>query len=429
MTTRAQGWLPAAVFGTLIIGVLTVFLAFQHTFSQPKENGKSESPVPHASSTIPEQETPPSPPAPSFSPKTIIKSVRLDLSSVPEPKDFDHFAEEVLNRVVDAGGNTVFISPWSDGSANYKSAVAPKSAFGKRGFVEEFLKKARALNVKVFAWFVVGKDDFPAKLHPEWFTKTAQGSPYYHEDEPGIRIPVASLANDDYRMYHLKLIREVNALPVDGWVISEPLVGWGDRYDPDYADFSEVATSKFTAQYGIKATPQLYKNELPPDLDGYSKWASFRAQTVTNFVRGTIQEIRSAGAKPVVITLFTEPDENGTLVSLGSLKEWLGMDIPALLALRPDYLEIQNLFLDFEFPQPPEWTSSMIQQFRRQLGADVPLMVSVQGFDSTQALTPQDFGTAVNATFQENVAGVSFYAYHTLKPGHWEMLKKIWGSQ
>lgn len=105
------------------------------------------------------------------------------------------------------------------------------------------------------------------------------------------------------------------------------------------------------------------------------------------------------------------------------------MDIPALLALRPDYLEIQNLFLDFEFPQPPEWTSSMIQQFRRQLGADVPLMVSVQGFDSTQALTPQDFGTAVNATFQENVAGVSFYAYHTLKPGHWEMLKKIWGSQ
>jgi len=349
--------------------------------------------------------------APSATP-SVIKSIRLDLSSLKEPRDFDRLIDKILSRAQRSSVNTVYISPWSDGLANYQSNLAELNGFGQYSFVESFIEQAHANNIKVFAWFVVGKDNFPANAHPEWFAQTKNGQPLSHEDEPGLFLPMASLANQEYIDYHLKLIREVNQLPIDGWVISEPLMSWGDEYDDDYGDFSPSTLATFEQQQTIN--PQL-------------TWADFRAQAVTDFVKNTINHIRSSSDKPVAITLFTEPDKAGNLVSFDQIKNWLGMDIPALASLNPDYLELQSLFLDFEYPQEPQWTASMIQQFRQQLNTDIPLLVSVQGFNSeSKRLSSRDFSQAIVSATEENVAGISTYAYHTLRSSHWSKLRRLW---
>jgi len=359
-----------------------------------------------------------------------IKSVRIDLSSMPAPGDMEKLAVDMVNRLSDAGANTAFLSPWSDGYADYKSAVAPQNAYGQNGFVENFLSGAHAAGIKVYAWFVTGKDDFPYFSRPEWFARTVAGVDYYQADEPGVNLPFASLANDQYIDYHLQLIKEAGSLGFDGYVISEPLIGWGDRYDPYYTDFSPSATAKFESEYQVDPRDIFDENSSYYYEDNpaiYNDWVNFRAGVVTNFTAKTMAAIRAVSDKPVVITLYTEPGPDGRLMPFSGLKDWLGEDIPALAALKPDAFEIQDLFTDFDHPQPPDWVVSMVAQFKSQLGADIPVMVSVQGFQGAEPLTSSGFAAAVKAaTADPDVTGVSFYAYHTLDDSFWSALKGAW---
>lgn len=365
----------------------------------------------------------------SQSSKFFLKSVRLDLSSMEAPDNLDVFIREILTRLEEVGANAVFVNPWSDGEANYMSRIAPVNRLGKNFFLESFIKKAQQKNIKVYAWFVVGKDNFPFKEHPNWYAKTIKGDNYLQNDGHGVKLPFASLANDDYVNYHLNLIQEVNRLSWDGWVISEPLIGWGDRYDDFYTDFSESSLKKFQQKYKVDPreifNPQsLFFYEKNPLL--YKKWINFRSQIVTAFVQKSIKKIRKNPDCIVIITLFTEPDKNGNLIPFQNLKEWLGEDICSLIKLRPDYLEIQSLFLDFEFPQKPDWTFEMIRQFKSQLPENIPLLVSVQGFNGQTPLSSQDFALSIKTAQKANIFGISFYAFHTLGKEHWEELKKLW---
>ena len=345
------------------------------------------------------------------------------------PKNQIVFSQQIIAQLTSAGANAVFINPWSDGDANYQSKLARQNKFGQQQFLEKFIKQAHNANLKVFAWFVVGKDNFPFNTHPEWQAVTIQDKPYIQEDEPGINLPFASLANQQYLNYHLVLVNEVNQLPIDGWVISEPLIGWGDKYDSDYTDFSSAAL-KLYQQNDISNPKQVIRQTLNsnqvPSQELYQKLIDVRADIVTNFVNKTMQQIKQDKTKRIVITVFTEPDKQGSLISFDQIKEWLGTDINKLASFNPDIIEIQSLFLDFEYAQSPAWTTDMIQQFRQQLNLDIPIAVSIQGFDSKQSLAPTDFSTAMSAALNQSAAGTSFYAYHTLKPEHWRQLTNLW---
>ncbi|OGF34777.1 hypothetical protein A2303_01535 [Candidatus Falkowbacteria bacterium RIFOXYB2_FULL_47_14] len=357
----------------------------------------------------------------------LIRSVRIDLSSVDIPSDFNQYAADIMARLVESGANAVYISPWSDGRANYESLRAPLNDFGKNGFLENFIKEARVRNIKTYAWFVAGKDNFPFFSNPEWFAKTLDGKDYYQADEPGVELPFASLDNRDYLRYHLELINEVNDLPIDGWVISEPVIGWGDAYDSFYTDFSLATIARFKSKTGIDPKILFDENsdlyyENNPSL--YAEWINLRAGIVTDFVAASIEEIRKKPNRTVIVTLFTEPDRNGRLTALSGIREWLGTDVPAIAALKPDYFELQALFADFEYPQNPVWAAEMVKQFRAQLPYGPPLLVSVQGF----GVAPDDFAAAISSAMKTDVKGVSFYAYHTLSEAHWMALGSIWGE-
>jgi hypothetical protein len=348
------------------------------------------------------------------------------------PESQATFRQQLISQLTSAGANTVFINPWSDGTANYSSNLAPLSPFGQQQWLEKFITEAHAAHLQVYAWFVVGKDNFPSQLHPDWYARTINNEPYNQTDEPGINLPFASLAHPAYLSYHLKVVNEVNQLPIDGWVISEPLIGWGDKDDSFYTDFSASAISLYQ-QAGISQPAQLLKNlhlsGRSSDLELYHRLVDTRANIVTSFVAQTMQQIRQRASRPVIITIFTEPAANGNLISPGALKEWLGTDLAQLSVLRPDIIEIQSLFLDFEYPQPPSWTASMVRQFKQQLKSDIPVAVSVQGFASEQPLLPSQFATALSSAMHESVAGTSFYAYHTLTPEHWRQLTLLWKTK
>lgn len=326
---------------------------------------------------------------------------------------------KMVTQLLESGANTIFLSPWSDGEANYNSKAAEKSAWGKVSFVERLIAKANQAKIKTYAWFVVGKDNFPASKHPEWQAITILGKPYFHNDEPGVEIPVASLANENYINYHLQLVQEVNSLPIAGWVISEPLLGWGDRYDNDYTDFSDAVKKPFIQKWKVDPV-EMIKNQKQEE--SYPQWVDYRAKIVTNFVVKTMEVIRTDTSKKIVITTFIEPDATGKLKTFGQIKEWLGMDIMALAEAKPDYVEIQGLFADFEFPQSPTWLKSMYQQFKEQLNSTIPILFSVQGF----GVSPDDFQKAVRAARDTETQGISFYAYHTLTPTHWQTLPAAW---
>lgn len=401
-------------------------------FHSPAQTQKQE---PQVTTPLPSLPTPPQPDQIHSPTKTgtvpaatakLVRSVRVDLSSILDKANPDLLASEILKHLIASGANTVFLSPWSDGLANYRSVIVAQNHFGESSFFENFIREAHRNHIAVYAWFVVGKDNFPSDLHPEWFARTIEDQNYFQEDEPGVNLPFASLANDDYLAYHLSLIKEVDSLPIDGWVISEPLIGWGDDSDPTYTDFSLAALTKFKATYGTSLKPPFPRPfHLSPV---YENWISFRASLVTNFVKSTMETIRTDNAiRPVVITLFTEPNQSGKLKNFSEIKEWLGLDIPALLTLRPDFFEIQDLFMDFEFSQPASWTSSFIRQFRAQLSSTIPLLISIQGFPTNRKLpTVQEFKTAIQTALEEKVSGVSFYAYHTLSKQLWKTLKETW---
>lgn len=365
---------------------------------------------------------------PLLTPSPMIKSVRVDLSSMPVPDDQAAFRRQIINQLTAAGANTVFINPWSDGRANYQSSQSPLSPLGQQQWLEQFITEAHTAHLQVYAWFVVGKDNFPAQQHPDWYARTINNAPYNQADEPGINLPFASLAHPDFIRYHLQVINEVNQLPLDGWVISEPLIGWGDQYDSFYTDFSPSALAHYQQQ-GISQPAQviqdLHLSGRPSDLQLYQRLVNARAGVVTNFVAQTMQAIRHTN-RPIIITIFTEPDAQGNLISPAAIKEWLGLDIVALSSLQPNIIEIQSLFLDFEYPQPPGWTASMLRQFKQQLNSPIPIAVSVQGFAGESSLPPAKFAAALSAAMQESPAGVSFYAYHTLTPAHWRQLTALW---
>ncbi|OGY35780.1 MAG: hypothetical protein A3E37_05615 [Candidatus Andersenbacteria bacterium RIFCSPHIGHO2_12_FULL_46_9] len=348
------------------------------------------------------------------------------------PENQAAFRQQLISQLTSAGANTVFINPWSDGNANYHSSLAPISPFGQQQWLEKFITEAHAAHLQVYAWFVVGKDNFPAQQHPDWYARTINNEPYNQTDEPGINLPFASLAHPDFIKYHLQVINEVNQLPLDGWVISEPLIGWGDKDDSFYTDFSDPAIFIYQ-QAGIHQPTQLIKNlnlsGQSSDLELYDRLVNARAGIVTNFVAQTMQQVRRHANRPIIITIFTEPDARGNLLSSSAIKEWLGTDIAALSSLQPNIIEIQSLFLDFEHPQPPNWTASMVRQFKQQLKSDIPVAVSVQGFASEDPLPPAQFAAAITAATQEFPAGVSFYAYHTLTPQHWQRLSSLWKTK
>lgn len=360
---------------------------------------------------------------------TTIKSVRVDLSSFEVGNNYADSIANIIGKIKKNNGNTIYLSPWSDGYANYSSSVAPKNKLGKNNYFEDFVDVAHQNDIKVYAWFVVGKDNFPSWQHPEWYAKTASGNNYDQEDEPGVELPFASLANDNYVNYHLKLVNEVNQLPIDGWVISEPLVGWGDIYDDFYTDFSESAKTKFMAKTNIDPENLINENSVhyyENDQDLYEQWVDFRADTITNFLSRTINTIKTKPSKKITITIFTEPEANGKLKSFDEIKEWLGTNIPAILSLHPDYVEIQSMYYDFEYPQDPSWTSDMLRQFKTQTNNSIPVLVSVQGFDSTKKIKPSDISEALISAINAGAAGTSFYAYHTLNDAKWQAVKEAW---
>lgn len=374
--------------------------------------------------------------APINHPLTLIKSIRVDLSSLDlaeEGFDQNLLIDQIIGRAKKVSANALFVNPWSDGSANYLSGIADQSDLGEQKFLEHLIDRSHEQQILIFAWLVVGKDDFPSLDHPEWFAKTIAGQPYYHNDEPGVDLPVASLANQDYLNYHLSVVKEVNQLAIDGWVISEPIIGWGDKYDTNYIDFSEAVINLFQEKTGFNPI-ELFQPDSPSfweqQTDLYQKWVDFRAAVVTNHIASTINTIRQSANKTIIITLFTEPDQNGRLKSLTEIKDWLGTDLEALADLKPDFFELQALFADFEFPQPPEWTKGMISQFQSQLGnRSIPILVSVQGYDPGGGrLTAQDFAKAMQNALASPIVGVSFYAYHTMDEDKWRVLEKLWSQ-
>lgn len=357
----------------------------------------------------------------------FIRSIRLDLSSLPPEVNKEKQINDILNKLKQAGSNAVFLSPWSDGLANYHSSIASLNSYGQFGFVEKFIQEAHKNNIQTFAWFVIGKDNFPSQTYPDWFAITKNGKKYYHADEPGVSLPFASLANNNYINHHLNLLREITSLAWDGWVISEPLIGWGDVYDDFYTDFSPAMVSLFTSQTGLSPL-ELFNPEsnfyYKDNSNLYTQWINLRAQIVSDFVAKTMAVIRNKSNKPIAITLFTEPGSSGRLVSPGSLKEWLGEDIYKLAELNPDYFEIQSLWADFEYPQTPNWTSQMINEFNKQINFSVPLLLSVQGWD----VSANEFYTAIQTAQNKNIHGISTYAYHTLSENNWKKLRELWNN-
>ena len=135
-----------------------------------------------------------------------MKSVRVDLSDMPVPQNQAVWRQQIINQLTSAGVNTVFINPWSDGHANYHSSLAPLSPLGQQSWLEQFITEAHVANLQVYAWFVVGKDNFPAQQHPDWYARTINNEPYRQADEPGINLPFASLAHPEFIDYHLQVV-------------------------------------------------------------------------------------------------------------------------------------------------------------------------------------------------------------------------------
>ncbi len=359
------------------------------------------------------------------------KGIRIDLSSM-DLSGTEQEIEQIINNLKSNHVNTLYLNPWSDGQANYKSQIIPTNNLGDADFFNHIIDQAHQNQIQVHAWFVVGKDNFSPLRNPQWFAITASGQNYHQQDEPGISLPFASIANPDYKNYHLSLIEEVSTNSnIDGWVISEPLIGWGDLYDDYYTDFSHPAIAEFISQTGLNPINQVNSWRDQPDQN-YQLWIKTRVNIVTSFIESTVSTIKKSSPNLLItLTLFVEPNQTSQLDFDNPTEAW-GEDISKLIQLDIDQIELQAAFSDFHYPQPPTWVENMINSFKSQYPQSPPISVSVQSYPSAQTgepVTPSQFKTGLESAQKAGIIGLSTYAYHRLSPDLWGILNQTYAQE
>lgn len=214
-----------------------------------------------------------------------FRMIQNNLRDIDAEMDVDY----EVRMLKELGANVVEVG--CGGISAFSATALPfqrKSPYLKNDKFGEIVEKCHANQIRVIARFDVSKahKSFLA-TNPEWFSRTADGSPIYFED------CAATCVNGDYQMQRTpEMIAEVvRNYPVDGIFFNMPGYQTKD-YDNNYVGICqcEACKRRFKALSGGMELPTVEDTNDPV----FRKYQEFKVYTVAEMlqrVRKTVKEI------------------------------------------------------------------------------------------------------------------------------------------
>ncbi len=313
----------------------------------------------------------------------------------PRPKKL---ARRLAEKWRKAGVNTVFYRAYDPRhGAFYKTDYRynKEGDFGRHGLMEALLAACRDHDIRVFAWFPVMNHAGAWEAHPQWRTRTPDGSDYR---ATGLEYPLCARNPDARRWWTGFLTDFLETYPgIDGVDLGEPVVAWTKR--------AGCACDLCRKAMDLSSEPAV----------------QVRAHSLTTLIGDSVAGIRRFD-KPVSVTTVQPAHADGRLLSSAELSAITGFDLTHVLHApenrRPDIICPEFIWQELksrhgpetDSPFDPAWTETAVRQFIRQLDAPVDLLVHVEITDFPGATVDHgDLEKTLAAARRGGARGIDVY--------------------
>ena len=313
-------------------------------------------------------------------------------------------ATVLAERYQDHGVNAVFVYCYNvEAGAAYRTRYrgSTMSEWGEDDLLGHLLDACHARGIRVIAWLYSGRDRGMWTRHRDWRERTAGGEEY----NP-LRLHAAYFLcprHPEVRRWYAGLLTDlVTRYPtLDGVELCEPLVNWYGNT----ACYCETCRREFARAH-------------PGEPPGGQVWRRFRADGLTEFLSGCINEVARRGIETYVMTICDALDNGATLTSRRQWEE-SGFDLEALLdgPSPPDWVNFEIIWQQWAVISrygtdvfDPDWAAETAQRLSRRVDGRAKVMIHLELTDfGLQLMTPERLAETIRKVMSADPAGVECY--------------------
>jgi hypothetical protein len=344
-------------------------------------------------------------PAPAEARRELITAVTLD------PWAYGHaglsskaLASALAERYQAHGVNAVFCYVYNvEAGAAYHTRYsgATISDWGDDDLLGNLLDACHSRGIRVIAWLYSGRDEGRWTRHPDWRERTADGKDY----NP-LRLHAAYFLcprNAEVRRWYAGLLRDLTEHypTLDGVELCEPLVNWYGNT----ACYCETCRTEFARAH-------------PGEPLGGAEWRRFRAEGLTEFLSGCINEVAQQGIETYVMTICDALD-NGAILTPRRQWEESGFDLEALLEgpNPPDWVNFEIIWQQWAVISRygtdvfnPDWAAETARRLSRRVDGRAKVVLHLELTDfGLQLMTPERLDETIRKVMSADPDGVECY--------------------
>ena len=360
----------------------------------------------------------------SSAPEHKLRGIRVDpgyFYNMYPDQSSAQVALEVINTVKKSRINTLFLYTYNHVYGAFYPTDYPlttvENGYGTGNIIKEITAVAKSNGIKVVA--VVPVNNFrEVWVHkPEWRAKKKDGSDYV----PADNMYILSAHHPEFQTWLKGFYDDLLAKNpgLDGLEAVEPFVDLNWAKESDYNPAALAA----------------FKQDFPNAKPGDQNWLNHRADGLTDLI--AILNSAAHRHKKASFLVQTWPSRsNGKLVASSAIKNNLGLDFDAILALKDDekldYVIAELMWQQWasEFGRknfPISWTRQAAKDFIKYVsGRSTPLIhleISLfKGKSGTVIPSPDEFGDSLRELRDLDV-GVEVYDHNQIsKQNAWNQL-------
>ncbi|MCB9206453.1 MAG: family 10 glycosylhydrolase [Ignavibacteriales bacterium] len=315
-----------------------------------------------------------------------------------------------FDKIKESGIDAILPNIYGSWRALYTSQHLPYA----EPLLEKLLPFAKSSGLEVHAWMwtMICNIENILEKHPNWFAVNRNGEStiekpayvnYYRfmcpnniEVQEFITKTVTELSNySELTGVHLDYVRYPDVILAERLQKKYDIVQDKEYPEYDYC-YCETCKKLFKDESGI---------DISKDENAETKilWKQFRYDSLTKFINNKL--IPAAKKKNKVITAAVFPNWENVR------QQWSKWNLDGVHPM---------LYNDF-YNENVEWIVKNIIKGKQSLNSATKLFsgLMVDSFD------PREFKTTITKAIEANADGVSLFAYHSMKDGHWESLKEL----
>ncbi len=381
-TRGRQSWLIFLFILALGIVMLTPFSGHSQQLLHQRQTEESLSPIPVCQTETPKE----------------LRGVWL--TNIDSDVLFSRqTTTEAIAQLGQLNFNTLYPTVWNWGYTLYPSKTAeaaigialdPTEGLQNRDILQEIITAGHQQGMAVIPWFEFGfmapADSQLALRHPDWLTKRRDGSTIWWEGKTHQRVWLNPLHPEVQQFITSLAVELVSNYDVDGI-----------QFDDHLGYPSQLGYDKFT----IQLYQQEHNGKLPPDDYQDQEWIRWRADKVTSYVQELFRAIKASNPDAIV-SVSPNPQEFSLNYFLADWQRWERLGL------------IEELIVQLYRDRPDAFMRELNHPAVVAARQHIPVSIGIlSGLKGRQVLWDR-IAQQVNATRQQNFAGVSFFFYESL---------------